>query len=77
MVALGEHLGADQNPRRAAMHAVEHALNCTARGCGIPIQARQRRIREQPDQRFFDSFGALSHGIERLGAIAADGARGP
>jgi len=41
---FGEHLRADQNARRAAVHPLEYGFHGTApRGC-IPVQACERRV---------------------------------
>ena len=64
---LGEHLRADQDARLAAVHALEHgsAWRPVRRG-RVPVQARERRVREQPRQGLLDALGALAHRVERL-----------
>ena len=72
MVPLGEHLCADQYPRLPAMDTIEHGLQGAACGCGVPVQSRERRIREQTRQCFLDPLGALTHRIQCLTATCAN-----
>ena len=71
MMSLGEHLRADQYPRRAAVHAVENGLHGAACSGRVPVQARQRRVGEQPRQRLLDALRALAHRVQGLAAAAA------
>src|SRR3990167_4437879 len=62
VVALGEHLGADQYARLAALHGVEqggHGL--LARGA-VAVHAQYRNLREENAQAL---FGALGAGTDR------------
>ncbi len=68
VVALRQHLGADEDARLAAVHALEHRLNRAARRGRVPVESRDRVRRKQTRQRLLDAFGTLAHGVQLVAA---------
>ena len=71
-MSLGEHLRAHQYSCLAAVHPIENGLHRPACRSRVAIQPRERRVREQPRERFLDPLGSLTDGIQRLSAAAAN-----
>ena len=63
-MALGEHLRADQDARLAAVHPLEHGLHRRRAAGRVAIEPRERRVGEQPRQRFLDPLGSLADRVE-------------
>jgi hypothetical protein len=73
VVALGDHLGADQDVDLAAVHGVEGRLRAALQARGIGVDAQDARLREHRLQAFLDALGAAS---ERLQVDVAAGRAG-
>ena len=71
MMALREHLRADQDAGRAAVHAIQHALHRAARRRGVAVQPGEGRGREQPGQSLLHALGTLAHRVQGLPAAPA------
>ena len=72
MVTLGEHLRADQNPRLAAVHALEHALHGAARASGVAIQRASGASGNNRARVSSTRSVPWPTGLQRLPALSAD-----
>lgn len=59
VVALGQHLGADQNLHGAALDVVEQALELAGFAQSVGVEPLDAALRELLTQHFFDALGAL------------------
>ena len=72
VVALGQHLRADQQADVARVHALQRLLERAAASHGITVDAGERHFREQRRQRFLDALRALPDGFHLGAAVRAD-----
>ena len=72
VVALGQHLRADQQAHLAAVNTLDHFLERAALAHGIAVDAGQREFGKEIGQRLLDALRALSHGLDHCAAIGAD-----
>ena len=61
VVALGEHLGADQDAGRAAVDGSQQLAQGVLARRGVAVDAQHRDVREQQLQAFLGAFGAGTH----------------
>ena len=61
VVALGDHLRADQDARLAAGDPANYLLDVAALAHHVAIEAGDGHVREQLRQRFLDALRALAH----------------
>ena len=60
VMALGEHLGAEQQPAVAGACTLQQGIEFTLAARGVPIDTQPLHIRKMFGQCLFDPFGALS-----------------
>ncbi len=77
MVALGEHLGADQNARLAALTRSSTASMAPLAAAVSRSSLASGACGNKRRQCFFDALGALADRIESLAAAAASGGHRP
>ncbi|VVN09466.1 hypothetical protein PS623_03714 [Pseudomonas fluorescens] len=61
MVALGEHLRADEDARLAALDGGEQVVHGVFARCAVAVHAQYREVREQYFQALFGALGAGTH----------------
>ena len=71
VMALGDHLRADQDARRTAVDAVHGRVHVRPAAHDVAVHAHQRRLREQFAQRLLDPLGALADRAHREAALRA------
>ncbi len=72
VVALGEHLGADQDVDVARANALAHLVPGVLAARAVAVDPQHARLRKMAAERLFDALGALPHGRQiRLAALRA------
>ncbi len=64
VMALGDHLGADQDIDLAPVHAVERRLRAALQARGVGIDAQDARLGEHRPQAFFDALRAPAQRLD-------------
>jgi hypothetical protein len=75
VVALGHHLGADQDVGLAGGDGVEQRLPLAARARRVTIDAQHARLRKELGQARLDTLGAAAEGLDVLVTAARAGVR--
>ena len=81
VVALGDHLGADEDARLAAVDAREHRFHLALAAHRVAIEPGERRAGKLLAQRLLDALGALADWLDArcrtAGSAAAAAASAP
>ena len=56
VVAFGQHLGANQDARATAMHFRQLLFECAFAAGGVPVDTRNRHVREKGPKRLLQLF---------------------
>ena len=67
VMALGQHLRADEDADLVAIDARQRRFELAAPAHAVAVDARERRVREQLPDRFLDALRALSDRLRTAG----------